>query len=189
MFKWFWEKRLKMWVRQNVRQTEIKWKIGGTTLRGGINLQLSPAAAFCCFLPTAETFDNSCKFTFGFLPTFKCDPCGMQAEVGMAGSTIYCIFSAGLSRDVSVAFRSMSKISFTSFLSCLAFFSVSCAENDIKIAQHCFKKYFTFLKRKRKNPNHCHSHSHHGGLVENSLVRITRSNLPNPSISPSTNQR
>ena len=96
MFKWFWEKRLKMWVRQNVRQTEIKWKIGGTTLRGGINLQLSPAAAFCCFLPTAETFDNSCKFTFGFLPTFKCDPCGMQAEVGMAGSTIYCIFSAGV---------------------------------------------------------------------------------------------
>ena len=96
MFKWFWEKRLKMWVRQNVRQTEIKWKIGGTTLRGGINLQLSPAAAFCCFLPTAETFDNSCKFTFGFLPTFKCDPCGMQAEVGMAGSTIYCIFSTGV---------------------------------------------------------------------------------------------
>ena len=101
-----------------------------------------PSAAF--YRP-AETFDKSCKFkppTFGFLPKFECVPCGMQAKVGMAGSTIYCIFSAGLSQDVSVAFLSMSKISFTSFLSCLAF-SVSCAENEIKyICKNCQMYFF-----------------------------------------------
>ena len=145
-----------------------------------------PSAAFYRPPKLLTTLANSLLVSSQHLNVIHVE-CKPKSE--WLGRQFIAYFQRGLSRDVSVAFRSMSKISFASFLSCLAFFSVSCAENDIKIAQHCFKKYFTFLKRKRKNPNHCHSHSHHGGLVENSLVRITRSNLPNPSISPSTNQR
>ena len=140
-----------------------------------------PSAAFYRPPKLLTTLANSLLVSSQHLNVIHVE-CKPKSE--WLGRQFIAYFQPGLSRDVSVAFRSMSKISFTSFLSCLAFFSVSCAENDIKIAQHCFKTYFTFLKRKRKNQNQ-------GDLVEeeNSLVRITSSNLPNPSISPSTNHR
>ena len=90
----------------------------------GINLELSTAAAFSCFLLAAATFDNLSNFKPSVWFPGRVPADGMEAKVGMGGSTIYCIFSVALSRDVQSAFQTMYKISFNPFLALSSSFSM-----------------------------------------------------------------
>ena len=102
-----------------VKSVEANSDENGVLARSGvrINLELSTAAAFSCFLLATATFDNLSNFKPSVWFPGRVPADGMEAKVGMGGSAIYCIFSVALSRDVPSAFQTMYKISFNPFLS------------------------------------------------------------------------
>ena len=82
-----------------VKSVEANSDENGVLARSGvwINLELSTAGAFSCFLLATATFDNLSNFKPSVWFPGRVPADGMEAKVGMGGSAIYCIFSVALS--------------------------------------------------------------------------------------------